>query len=88
MEIGKPMLIHRATQEIIKSFEAMEEKIFPLGWQRVPCEDYNYRVYRYKRNLIRLPDDWHHLSEVNLLQLVIKCDCAFEVRTATSDDVN
>lgn len=88
MEIGQPMLIHRATQEIIKSFDAMEEKIFPLGWQRVNLEDYNFRVYKLKRNVIRLPDDWDHLSEVNLTQLVIRCGCAFEVRIATSDDVN
>lgn len=87
MEIGKPLLIYRATHEVIKSFDAMEEKIYPLGWRRVPSDDYSFRVYKRKRNTIRLPDDWDHLLEFHLIDIVIQSNCAFETRITTSDDL-
>lgn len=88
MEIGNPLLIYRATGDVIKSFDAMEERIFPLGWRRVPSNDYSFRVYKKKRNILRLPDDWNHLREFHLIEIVIKSGCAFETRITTSDDLN
>jgi hypothetical protein len=88
MEVGKPLLIHRATGEVIKSFDAMEEKLYPLGWRRIPSDDFAFRVYKKKRNVIRLPDDWNHLQEFQLIEVVIKSGCAFETRITTSEDLN
>lgn len=88
MEIGKPLLIHRATNEVIKSFDAMEEKIFPMGWRRIPSDDYSFRVYKHKRHILRLPDDWEHLEEFHLIEIIIETGCSvFETRVTTSDDV-
>jgi len=51
-------------------------------------DDFALRVYKKKRNVKCLPDDWNHLQEFQLIEVVIKSGCAFLTRITTSEDLN
>lgn len=80
----KKMLVYRATNEIISSFEGLEKKLFELGWERCPGRDPLLRQYYRPQNgpyLLTLPaTEFHSLKPIHLYDIVVQSRTAFEVR--------
>ncbi|KAH7351829.1 hypothetical protein KP509_19G016400 [Ceratopteris richardii] len=80
----KKMLVYRATNEVISSYEALESKLFELGWERCPSRDPLLRQYYRRENgpyLLTLPVvEFHCLKPIHLYDIVVQSRTAFEVR--------
>ncbi|KAH7285109.1 hypothetical protein KP509_33G013400 [Ceratopteris richardii] len=83
---ARKLLVYRATDEVISSYEALEAKLFALGWERnTSC---SVTVRRYHRTetgpfsqLLVLPNlEFRHLKTIHLYNIVVQTRTAFEVR--------
>lgn len=86
MSHGRKQLVYRASNTVIDSFEAMEEKLFPLGWRRKEGGNPSVRVYQHHRSTITLPDDFLHLSEIELYDIVAHSKAAFELQDISTSE--
>lgn len=80
----RKMLVYRATNEVISSYEALENKLFELGWERCPSRDPLLRQYYRRENgpyLLTLPTvEFQSLKPIHLYDIVVQSRTAFEVR--------
>ncbi|EFJ11889.1 hypothetical protein SELMODRAFT_122532 [Selaginella moellendorffii] len=82
-EPPKKQLVYRATNEVITSFDLLEDKLFALGWERCDSEAEESRQYFRSVNgpyFISLPADFTKLKTTHMYDIVVQSRTAFEVR--------
>ncbi|KAH7445494.1 hypothetical protein KP509_01G011600 [Ceratopteris richardii] len=82
---AKKVLVYRATNEVISSYDTLESKLLVLGWERCRSSDPLVRQYYRPENgpyLLTLPvmDYFQNLKSVHLYDIVVQSRSAFEVR--------
>lgn len=79
----RKVLVHVPTNEVITSYEMLEQKLAPLGWERY---HHNPELVQFHQrssvHLISLPMDFSRLTSVHMYDVVVKSRNVFEVRDA------
>ncbi|MCO5604425.1 hypothetical protein L7F22_058590 [Adiantum nelumboides] len=83
---ARKLLVYRASDEVISSYDALEAKLFALGWERdTECFVGIRRYHRTESGpfsqLLVLPNlEFRHLKTIHLYNIVVQSRTAFEVR--------
>ncbi|XP_010914149.1 flowering-promoting factor 1-like protein 3 [Elaeis guineensis] len=79
----RKVLVHVPTNEVVTSYEMLERKLAPLGWERYHCNPDLVQFHqRSSVHLISLPRDFSRLTSVHMYDVVVKSRNVFEVRDA------
>ncbi|KAJ6795910.1 putative flowering-promoting factor 1-like protein 3 [Iris pallida] len=80
----RKVLVHLPTNEVITSYQVLERKLSPLGWERYPSADPSLLQFHQRTSvhLISLPTDFSRFSTVHMYDIVVKSRNLFEVRDA------
>ncbi|XP_008777768.1 flowering-promoting factor 1-like protein 3 [Phoenix dactylifera] len=79
----RKVLVHVPTGEVITSYELLEQKLAPLGWERYHSNPELVQFHqRSSVHLISLPRDFSRLTSVHMYDVVVKSRNVFEVRDA------
>lgn len=82
--VVKKVLIYRPTGEEVNSYNFIESKIFPLGWER--CNPSGFEVREYclptgsSRNVMALPAEFKDLNPIKMYEISVQTRTTFEVR--------
>ncbi|RDX68070.1 Flowering-promoting factor 1-like protein 3, partial [Mucuna pruriens] len=77
----RKVLVHRATNEIITSYPALERKLYSLGWERYYDDPDLLQFHKRSTvHLISLPRDFNKFKPMHMYDIVVKNKNAFEVR--------
>lgn len=78
---SKKMLYHVASDEVIKSYAALEQKLSALGWERYYDDPDLLQFHKRSTvDLISLPRDFNKFKSMHMYDIVIKNRNEFEVR--------
>ncbi|PON80340.1 Flowering-promoting factor 1-like protein [Parasponia andersonii] len=82
MSQGKrKVLVHTASNEVITSYAALEQKLSSLGWERYYDDPDLLQFHRRSTvHLISLPKDTNKFKSVHMYDIVTKNPDVFEVR--------
>ncbi|KAI6684011.1 hypothetical protein NL676_029924 [Syzygium grande] len=71
--IGRKVLVHTTTNEVITSYSDLERKLSPLGWERY-YDDPNSSnsTKRSTVDLISLPKDFNKFKSMHMFDIVVK----------------
>lgn len=80
----RKVLVHAPTNEVITSYDVLERKLLPLGWERYPVPDPNLLQFHQRSSvhLISVPRDFSRFSTVHMYDIVVKTRNTFVVRDA------
>lgn len=79
----RKVLVHAPTNEVITSYEALEEKLAALGWERYIYDPHLLQFHqRSSVHLISVPRDFSKLKSMHMYDIVVKTRNIFEVRNA------
>jgi hypothetical protein len=79
----RKVLVHVPTNETVTSYEMLERKLAPLGWERYLNDPDLLQFHqRSSVHLISLPRDFSWLRLVHMYDIVVKTRNVFEVRDA------
>ncbi|XP_078166438.1 flowering-promoting factor 1-like protein 4 [Carex rostrata] len=79
----RKVLVHVPTNETVTSYDMLERKLAPLGWERYLNDPDLLQFHqRSSVHLISLPRDFSRLRLVHMYDIVVKTRNVFEVRDA------
>lgn len=79
----RKVLVHVPTNETVTSYDVLERKLAPLGWERYLNDPDLLQFHqRSSVHLISLPRDFSRLRLVHMYDIVVKTRNVFEVRDA------
>ncbi|CAL5393224.1 hypothetical protein ACSBR2_013546 [Camellia fascicularis] len=77
----RKVLVHTPTDEVITSYEVLEEKLTSLGWERYYDDPDLLQFHkRSTPHLISLPLDFNRFRSMHMYDIVVKNRNIFEVR--------
>ena len=77
----RKVLVHTATNEVITSYEALEQKLSSLGWERYYDDPDLLQFHKRSTvHLISLPKDFSKFKSMHMFDIVVKNRNVFEVR--------
>ncbi|XP_062108627.1 flowering-promoting factor 1-like protein 3 [Humulus lupulus] len=77
----RKVLVHTASNEVITSYSALEQKLSSLGWERYYDDPDLLQFHKRSTvHLISLPKDFNKLKSMHMYDIVVKNRNVFEVR--------
>ncbi|KAJ0965651.1 hypothetical protein J5N97_026789 [Dioscorea zingiberensis] len=77
----KKVLVHVPSDQVITSYEMLENKLAELGWERYRSDSQLLQFHKHSSvHLISLPSDFTKLKSVHMYDIVVKSRNVFEVR--------
>ncbi|PON88310.1 Flowering-promoting factor 1-like protein [Trema orientale] len=75
------VLVHTASNEVITSYAALEQKLSALGWERYYDDPDLLQFHKRSTvHLISLPKDFNKFKSMHMYDIVVKNRNVFEVR--------
>ncbi|XP_078439018.1 flowering-promoting factor 1-like protein 4 [Wolffia australiana] len=82
---GQPwkVLVHASTNEVINSYDVLEQKLGELGWERYLSDHNLLRFHKPSSvDLISVPRDFSKLKSMHMYDIAVKTRYVFQVRDA------